>query len=189
MTISKTILCFLGFAAAAAISHAQPLGVGLKIGVPVTDAFKVLPLPTPAIFSGDAPRYTVGPYVELRLPAKMAIEIDALYRSYDFRTSGVGASGTSWEFPVLIKHRFAAGPVRPYFDAGVSFSRLSDIKISSLNHRSNYGIVVGGGLEFNLFLVKVSPELRYTGWAFHNFDDQQVQSKRNQVAVLVGFGF
>ena len=119
----------------------------------------------------------------------MAVEVDALYRSYDFRTAGVGASGSSWEFPVLIKHRFFAGPVRPYFDAGLSFSRLSDIKLSSLNHRSNYGIVVGGGLEFNLFLMKVSPEVRYTGWAFRNFDGSQVQSKRNQLAVLVGFGF
>ena len=48
---------------------------------------------------------------------------------------------------------------------------------------------MGGGLEFNLFLIKVSPEIRYTGWAFRNFDGSQVQSKRNQLAVLVGFGF
>ena len=79
--------------------------------------------------------------------------------------------------------------MRPYIDAGVSFSRLSDINLSSLNHRSNYGIVVGGGLEFNLFLIKVSPEVRYTGWALRDFDGSQVQSKRNQLAVLVGFGF
>ena len=182
----KTILCFLVVAASAA---AQPFGAGLKVGVPATDAFKVFPVPTPALFSGESHPYTVGPYVELRLPAKMAIEVDALYRSYDFRSAGVGVSASSWEFPVLLKHRFAAGPVRPYFDAGLSFSQLSDIKLSSLNHRSNYGVVVGGGLEFNLFLIKVSPEIRYTGWAFRNFDGTQVQSKRNQLAVLFGFGF
>ena len=186
MTISKAILCFL---VPASFGLAQPLGAGLKVGVPATDAFKVLPLPTFAVFSGESPRYTFGPYVELRLPASMAIEIDALYRSYDFRNAGVGASGSSWEFPVLIKHRLSSGLVRPYFDAGVSFSRLSDIKISSLNHRSNYGVVVGGGVEFNLFLIKVSPEIRYTGWAFRNFDDPQVQSNRNQLTVLFGFGF
>ncbi len=183
---AKTLLCFL---VAGAVASAQPFGAGVKVGVPATDAFKVLPLPTFAAFTGESPRYTVGPYVELRLPANMAVEVDALYRSYDFRNAGVGASASSWEFPVLIKHRFFAGPVRPYFDAGVSFSRLSDIKLSSLNHRSNYGVVVGGGLEFNLFLIKVSPEVRYTGWAFRNFDDPQIQSKRNQLAVLVGFGF
>ncbi|MBZ5632310.1 MAG: PorT family protein [Acidobacteriia bacterium] len=184
--LTKTVLFIL---LVAAVASAQPLGAGVKIGVPATDAFKVFPDPTLGVFSGESPRYTVGPYVELRLPARMAVEVDALYRSYDFRSAGVGASGSSWEFPVLIKHRFAAGLVRPYFDAGVSFSQLSDIKLSSLNHRSNYGIVVGGGLEFNLFLVKVSPEVRYTGWAFRNFDGSQVQSNRNQLAVLVGFGF
>jgi hypothetical protein len=182
----KTVLCVLVTAGCAA---AQPFGAGLKIGVPATDAFQVVSLQPPGIFTGESHRYTVGPYVELRLPAKMAIEVDALYRSYDFRSSGVGLPASSWEFPVLLKHRFAAGPVRPYFDAGPSFSHLSDIKLSSLNHLSNYGIVVGGGLEFNLFLIKVSPEVRYTGWAFRNFDGSDVQSNRNQLAVLVGFGF
>lgn len=182
----KTILCLL---AGVSLAAAQPLGAGFKVGVPATDAFKVLPDPTLGVFTGESHRYTIGPYVELRLPDKLAIEVDALYRSYDFRAAGVGVSASSWEFPVLIKHRFAAGPVRPYFDAGVSFSRLSDIKLSSLNHRSNYGVVVGGGLEFNLFLMKVSPEVRYTGWGFRTFDGSQVQSTRNQVAVLVGFGF
>ena len=182
----KTLLCLF---VAAGFAAAQPFGAGLKVGVPATDAFQVRPVPTFAVFTAESHRYLVGPYVELRLPANMAVEVDALYRSYDFRSAGVGASASSWEFPVLIKHRFIAGPVRPYFDAGVSFSRLSDIKVTSLNHRSNYGVVVGGGLEFNLLLVKVSPEVRYTGWAFRNFDDALLQSKRNQLAVIVGFGF
>jgi opacity protein-like surface antigen len=181
----KTILCFFVVAAGA---WAQPFGAGLKVGVPATDAFKVLPFPTLAVFTADSPRYTFGPYVELRLPARMAIEVDALYRSYDFRSVGFAASGSSWEFPVLVKHRFPVPVVKPYFDAGLSFSRLSDIKFASLNHRSNYGVVVGGGVEFNLFLIKVSPEIRYTGWAFRNFDGQ-VQTKRNQLTVLFGFGF
>src|ERR1700693_4997840 len=141
----KTLLCVL---VTAGFVSAQPFGVGLKIGVAATDAYNVVSLQAPDIFTAESPRYLVGPYVELRLPAKMAIEVDALYRSYDFRTAGVGVSASSWEFPFLFKHRFAAGPVRPFFDAGVSFSRLSDIKLSSLNHRSNFGIVVGAGLEF-----------------------------------------
>ena len=184
--LAKTLLCIL---VTAGFASAQPFGAGLKVGVPFTDAFQVFPVPSPSVFTGESPRYTVGPYVELRLPASMAIEVDALYRSYHFQSPGLGLSTSSWEFPVLVKHRFAAGPVRPYFEAGPSFSRLSDIKLSSLNHLSNYGIVVGGGLEFNLLLLKVSPEVRYTGWAFRNFDGSQVQSKRNQLAVLVGFGF
>jgi hypothetical protein len=184
--LQKTILCIL---VAAGFASAQPFGAGLKVGVPATDAFKVFPVPTLAVFTGDAPRYTIGPYIELRLPARMAVEVDALYRTYNFSNAGVGSSASSWEFPVLVKHRFPVPVVKPFFDAGVSFSRLSDIRLASLNHRSNYGVVVGGGVEFNLLLVKVSPEIRYTGWAFRNFDGALVQSNRNQLAVLVGFGF
>ena len=184
--IQKTLL---GLFVVAGVAFSQPLGAGIKVGVPATDAFKILPVPTFAAFTGESARYTVGPYVELRLPARMAVEIEALYRSYDFRNAGIGTSASSWEFPVLIKHRLSSKLVRPYFDAGVSFSRLSDIKLESLNHRSNYGVVVGGGVEFNLFLVKVSPEVRYTGWAFRNFDGALVQSNRNQLTVLFGFGF
>ncbi len=183
--LPRTVVSLLLVAAGAA---AQPLGAGLKVGVPATDAFTVSNFPDLGPFSADAPRYLVGPYVEIRLPARMAVEVDALYRSYDFRIGAFGAAASSWEFPILVKHRFPVPLVKPYFDAGLSFSRLTDINLASLNHRSNYGIVVGGGLEFNLLLIKVSPEIRYTGWAFRTFDGQ-VQSNRNQVAVLFGIGF
>jgi hypothetical protein len=107
-----------------------------------------------------------------------------LYRTYDVQ----GASASSWEFPLLLKHRILPGPIKPYFDAGVSFSRLSDIKVSSLQHLSNFGVVVGGGVELKLLSLRMGPEIRYTGWWFHNFDGQ-VQSNRNQLEVLFGIGF
>src|SRR6266496_6522197 len=83
---------------------AQPIGMGVKVGVPATDAFKVLPFPTFAAFTGDSPRYTVGPYVEVRLPLKLALELDALYRSYDFRSLAGSETSNSWEFPLVVKH-------------------------------------------------------------------------------------
>jgi hypothetical protein len=173
----KTLLCLLvttGFASA------QPFGAGLKIGVPATDAFKVFPFPNPGtIFTAGQPRFTVGPYVELRLPARMAIELDALYRNFDLVPAGVATSASSWEFPLVVKHKFPVPLVKPYFDAGVSFSHLSDVKNLSVDHHSNYGIVVGGGVDFNLLLIKVSPEVRYTGWAFRNFNSDLLQTKRN----------
>jgi hypothetical protein len=167
---------------------AQPLSVGLKLGVPATDAFKVVT--TQSIASSQ--HFTWGPYLELRLPGGNGIEIDALRRSYD--VSGISAStlisqsASSWEFPVVIKHRIGEHLIRPYFEGGASFSRLSDIKLSTLQHRSNYGLVAGGGVEFNLLFFKVSPEVRWTGWALRNFDGS-VQTNRNQFAVLMGFGF
>jgi len=185
--LQKTFLSLLvvtGFACA------QPFGAGVKVGVPATDAFNVFPFPKPGtIFIAGQPRYTVGPYVELRLPAGMAVEMDALYRNYGFVSAGVATSASSWEFPVLLKHRISLPLVKPFFDGGVSFSNLSDLSGLSVNHHSNYGIVVGGGVEFHLLLIKVSPEIRYTGWAFRNFDSDLLQTKRNQLTVLFGIGF
>lgn len=171
---------------------AQPIGGGFKVGVPLTDAFKVrTDIPTLALFApfaADSSNYTLGPYIELRLPFRLSIEADALYRRYDFTTAGVSSSTSSWEFPIVVKHKLLAGPLKPYFEGGLAFSRLSDIRTVSIDHLSNYGIVVGGGLEINALLLKISPEIRYTGWGFRNFDSL-VQSQRNQVAFLVGFGF
>jgi len=181
--LQKTFLSLFVFAG---FAFAQPFGAGLKVGVPATDAYKVFPFPKPGtLFTAEQPRYTVGPYVELRLPAGMAIEVDALYRNYDFLSAGA----SSWEFPVLLKHRISLPLVKPFFDGGVSFSQLSDLSGLSVNHHSNYGIVVGGGVEFHLLLIKVSPEIRYTGWAFRNFDSDLLQTKRNQLTVLFGIGF
>jgi len=65
---------------------------------------------------------------------------------------------------------------------------LSDIRLSTLQHRSNYGLVAGGGVEFNFLAIKLSPEVRWTGWGFRGFDGG-LQSNRNQFAVLMGIGF
>lgn len=184
--MNKTLLGLFVFAGLAA---AQPLGAGLKLGVPATDAFDVFPVPNFTPLNADARPFTFGPFVELRLPANMAIEVDALYRSYQFRTTAGGLDTNSWEFPVLVKHRFASGLIRPYFDVGASFSRISDINLSTLKHRSNYGFVLGGGFDINALLIKFSPEIRYTAWGFKAFEGTGIESNRNQLTVLFGIGF
>ena len=187
--MSKTFLALLVLAAGfIAPALAQPVGAGLKVGAPFTDAVKVRSVPTFAQFSAESSHYIIGPWVEVRLPFRMAIEADALYRKYDFSNAGLPSSTNTWEFPVVLKHKLLSGPVKPYFGAGLSFSHLSDIKTVSINHLSNYGIVAEGGVELNLLLLKISPEVRYTGYGFRHFDGL-VQSNRNQVAFLVGFGF
>lgn len=181
----KTISLLLVSAAAV---FAQPLGVGLKLGVPATDAFDVIS----AQSIGKSQHFTWGPYLELRLPGGNGIEIDALRRSYDVASGTASSlilrSASSWEFPVVIKHRIGEHLIKPYFEGGAAFSRFSDINVSTLKHRSNYGLVAGGGVEFNLLVFKVSPEIRWTGWALKNFDGT-INTNRNQFAVLMGFGF
>lgn len=172
---------FLPFFVLAAAAVAQPLGVGLKLGVPATDAFKVVQQQSLA----SSQNFLWGPYLELRLPGGNAIEIDALRRKYDFVAAG---TANTWEFPIVLKHRIGSGLIKPYFEGGAAFSRLSDIRLSTLQHRSNYGLVAGGGVEFKLLFFRVSPEVRWTGWGFKAFDGG-LQSNRNQLAVLMGFGF
>src|SRR6266853_50849 len=152
----KTFLCSLVVLAAAA---AQPFGAGLKVGVPATDACKIQSVPAAAQLLAEAHRYTIGPYVELRLPLGLDVEADALYRTYDFRNAGIAAPAHSWEFPIVLKHRILGGPIRPYFEGGLSFSHLSDIRAISVNHLSNYGVVAGGGVELRFLPLKMSPEL------------------------------
>src|SRR5437016_8731778 len=97
----------------AASLRAQPVSVGVKAGIPLNDALSVRP--SAALqYLEDTHRYTVGPFIELRLPAHLALEIDALYRSYEYsqatrillRTQSV----SSWELPVLAKYKLLGGP-------------------------------------------------------------------------------
>jgi len=174
----KTLSAFFVLSMAA---YAQPVGFGLKLGVPATDAFKVIQ--TQSIASSQ--RLVFGPYLELFLPGGNSVEIDALRRKYDYTTVG---TGSSWEFPVVLKHRIGKGMVRPYFEGGAAFSRISDINLATLQHRENFGLVAGGGVEIKFLFLKLSPEVRYTGWAVRNFDGG-LQTNKNQVAILMGFGF
>ena len=64
----KTVLCLLIFSAYAV---AQPVGVGLKAGVPLTDALSVQPS-NALQYVQDTHRYVIGPFVELRLPLNFA---------------------------------------------------------------------------------------------------------------------
>jgi hypothetical protein len=172
---------FLGILFLSVAAYAQPLSIGLKLGVPATEAFKVIQAQSIA----NQQNLIWGPYLELRLPGGNGIEIDALRRKYDFGTSG---TTNSWEFPVVLKHRIGEGMARPYFEGGAAFSKLSDIQLSTLKNRQNYGLVVGGGVEIKFLFLKLSPEVRYTAWARTNFDGS-IQTKKNQLAVLMGFGF
>jgi len=103
----RTLVLLLALAAAAS---AQLLTFGAKVGVPFID---------PAGVAGQSRNYTVGPAIEIHLPAGFAIEGSALYRrlgySYLFLPqtglySSPGVSnrvrGNSWEFPVVVKYYF-----------------------------------------------------------------------------------
>jgi len=185
--MSKTFLCSLVFIAA---GHAQPFSAGLKVGGSLTDAIQAGSASGFAIASVDNHHYVIGPYIELRLPLQLSLEVDALYRSYGFQLAPGAATDSvgSWEFPVLAKYKLWKGPVRPYIDGGLVFSHLTVNNIPGLLHSSDYGVALGAGLEIHALVLRISPEIRYDGFVFKNFGDV-IQSNRNQAILMVGIGF
>src|SRR2546423_2914346 len=128
-------LCLLLLSAVAAV--AQPIGLGLKGGLPLNDFLNAAKSQT-FRFDTTTNRYIVGPSVELRLPHGLGIEVDVLYRHFGYSSFGniVGTattvadartSGSAWEFPLVGKYKFKTGLVRPYVEAGVSWDHLSGL--------------------------------------------------------------
>lgn len=197
------------FLAAAPALFAQPVSVGIKAGVPLTDAFETLAQPGQSLRS-ETKRWMVGPTFELHLPARLSIELDALYKRFNFSSTQAIANSissslgdaNSWEFPLLLKYRFSGGVVRPFVDAGVSFTTLRGLTEvrefftrnnlpDPLDDRFRAGFVLGGGIELKLAFLRISPEIRYTRWGWNNFRDvgSIVRSRDNQADFLVGLTF
>jgi hypothetical protein len=185
-TFSYFLVLEIGLAGAAS---AQPVSAGLKVGAPLTDALHVSS--SPNAFSTDTHRYVIGPYLELRLPWKFSLEVDALYRSFEYQEKQTTSVGL-WEFPVMAKYKPWKGPVRPYVEGGLVFSHVTGVKSAAeLIHRADYGVTLGAGLEIHALVVRISPEIRYDGFAFRNFSSpgDLIQSNRSQAMFLVGIGF
>jgi opacity protein-like surface antigen len=183
-----SVLCFP--------AAAQPISAGIKLGAPFTEAFR-----TQAPYINRTDNFVIGPTVELHLPFRFGIEVDALYRNYKYDSLTAAAAGgptsaRSWEFPVLAKYRLIGGPLRPYVLGGPTFARLYDIKQAfttnplELQHKANVGLTLGFGLEIRPPLVlKISPEIRWTGWSLHFFEAPGIDFTRNQATFLVGLTF
>jgi hypothetical protein len=181
---------------------AQSVGAGVKLGTTFTDALSITglaPVVPPPLYNQTP--FIVGPYVELRLPLQLAVEVDALYNSAPIGGNTADVGGSTWQFPAMVKYKLLKGPVRPYIEGGVSFSRISSFSDPlTLLHKSNYGGVLGIGVEIKLRALRITPELRYNYWALTDISApvrppyvptfaQSFQSERNQVSLLVGFGF
>ncbi len=208
-----TFLCLV----LAGASFAQPVSIGVKAGVPLTDFVDVAKGDHSAYFT-NTKRYTLGPTIEFHLPARISLEIDALYKRFGFDGQTVspagsiltGTSGNSWEFPALIKFEVVPGPVRPFVDAGASVRHITGIKqvrqvisagtFSSVelnnppefNKATDIGFTFGAGIALKLGRVRISPELRYTRWGGENLRDpvnSLLHTHRNQGDVLIGFTF
>ena len=180
---------------------------GVKGGAPLTDFFHVVDNPGATFRSSSTP-FIVGPTIEVHFPFGFGVEFDALYRKFHYDASSNlvdavvnGKAANAWEFPILLKYRVPGVIVRPFLDAGFAFDHWSGVSqviqtpsslLTNTNvSGTNKGVVLGAGLEFNLHLVRVSPEIRYARWGTTNLADfgGVSRSNQNQAEVLIGLTF
>jgi len=167
----------------------QPVSVGIKGGVPFGDAFSVTggPLTIPA----STDHWILGPMVEVHLPLGLSVEADALYRRYQ-----INGPGGEWDFPIVGKYHFGAGPIKPYVGGGLAFNHVtgfSNLVSGEVPHAGTTGFVLEGGVQFKILRIRLTPELRYTHWGNPNIDfnlfNFALKSSQNQAMVLVGLSF
>jgi len=191
----------------AASAWAQPFSAGVKAGLPLTDFISTVSGQSSTVTN----RYVVGPTAELHLPFGLGIEVDALYRHFNYQDIiGSGASAVvnlntagAWEFPLLLKYRFPGKLARPYLDAGVAWDKITGLTSTVANsvsgghvanpsgetNSSTSGFVMGAGLDVH-FIVHIMPELRYTRWTNQHFNLANIlNSNQNQAEFMVGITF
>ncbi|WP_321474331.1 hypothetical protein [uncultured Paludibaculum sp.] len=201
------------------VASAQIVSLGIKAGVPLTDIPRRQATPffaNSALIFTDTGRWTVGPTIEFRLPANLAIEVDALFRG--FRGGSAGPefffpSGQALlvvaqqdvkaiDIPILLKYRFPGHTMRPFISVGGTSTNESvsgRISYTCLSAESCYPPGVGPflGGEYS----GASGRGGYTGatgaeFRFHRLKiapelryTRVHRPASNQVSILVGLSF
>lgn len=174
-------------------------GIGLRAGVPMSDAFDSVKTGE-FDFESVTKRFTGGPSLELFLPMGLGAEVDFLYKRTEMTlTESPDAEAVTtkkttgiWEIPVLGKFRFPGAGMRPFVGAGGSYRSFGDLPSISTNlNDTGWGVVLAGGLEIKIGRVRLSPELRYTRWGAGERGDgaSVIKYARNQADFLFGITF
>jgi hypothetical protein len=142
-------------------------------------------------------RYILGPKLNVRFSPSFSVEVDALYRQIrtlntsTFQTcltfqanecTSVGPRTTtreeidfSWEFPVLARYQRTGRKFSPFVEGGPSFLPAEN--------RELYGFAAGGGVQFRVRDIRLSPALRYTHWVNNG---RYLGFNPNQLQLVVG---
>ncbi len=178
-------------------AYSQLLSLGVKAGVPLTDAYNDLFVPDGGA-SHFNDHYVIGPTAEIHLPFHLSVEADALYRHSGFGVNGGFLGGipngifsvNDWQVPVLGKYElpFGFGPLHAFADAGPVYRHVSSNTSYPPQNPSSAGFAVGGGVTLKVLHIRIAPEIRYTRWAETAFNYFSV-STANQADFLVGFTF
>ena len=76
-----TAMCLI----AQPLAIAQPISIGVRGGIHLIDWFKTLEGGPGAQGSDTSSKGAVGPFVSVRLPARLALQVEALRRNYGFK--------------------------------------------------------------------------------------------------------
>jgi hypothetical protein len=192
------------------VCFGQAFSIGVIGGARGTDDL------TGAGATGVSKRYVIGPALDIGLPLGFGVEANALYRREGYQTGFSsfaysvisGERANSWEFPMLFKYHLPFPAIKPFLEAGYAprmihgsissdyiqlFPTRSPLQHStgSTNWPLSHGFVAGGGIQFGIGRLRLSPVFRYTHWnntAISGFygDGPSWQSTQNQMDVLVG---
>ncbi len=164
------------------------------------DAYRIASAANRSLAS-DATQYTVGAMAELHLPLGLGVEGDILYNRFHFSTENLvnplsKANSNSFEFPILVKYKFAkVGTIHPFVGAGPTFRSIQSVlryDPRRTNDSMGSGVVFAGGVEIKLLFLRIAPEIRYTHWGSQSFLDGAnvlIQGKQSQGQFLVGISF
>jgi hypothetical protein len=178
--------------------------IGGVVGTPLTDVTQTTTL-AGINYLRNSTLFTIGPSLQVNLPAGFRVEIDALYRpvAYQIATTVVNpanaalnVSAAQFRFPVLLQYHVGKFPlVKPYAEAGLSFDHLSDLQHAAallpsqpgaIVQTTHAGLVLGFGLDIKVPFIRISPEIRFTRQFSSDF---QGISELNQAEFLVGLRF
>jgi hypothetical protein len=154
----------------------------------------------------------VGASVEVHLPARFAIEADALYQRLGESNNLIALlptpffdatreRGNDWEFPLYVKYYFRPHTAawQPFIGTGYAFRTVSfhdDTSVLNIPGESNgsshfdfrsglgVGASVVAGLRFHYGPIAFLPQVRYTRWG-----DTSDSINRNEATLLLGVTF
>ncbi len=201
MSFAKYLRYFSVVALFAAGPAYSQYSFGVKAGVSMTDAYTNNPIADGG--SGHFnDRYTAGLTAEYRFTTHFSLEADVLYRHSGFDAIGGFLANTpngsvdvkDFQVPILVKYEVTLGRLQPFVDFGAAYRHLSTSgraapELQDAQHADIAGPVIGVGVAFKWRRVKISPELRYSGWSQTAFNNVAVTSNQNQGDFLVGFTF
>ena len=177
-------------------ANAQAISVGLLAGVPFTDAIKTTTINSLAALPTST-NFVYGPTLQINLPKKFRIEVDALHRPVGFTLGPLlNLTASEWRIPILLQYRMGPKSFSPFIEGGVSYDHISGLSAilttiksgpGTLLNPSQASVVLGAGIDIKIPVIRrISAELRFTRQSVAQFQDI---SNLNQAEVLVGFHF